>query len=191
MRRLTLGKGALFGRQRFTLAQLAERLAAPALVAARLVPLSELATLALVTRALSSVRPQRLGRYRDLAQFRIEIDVRAVLVRDGAGILGIVTKYDLIADTGRHDATGNDADKHMWRVPTLRNVGPERGFPKAYMHNGYFKSLKAVVHFYNTRDVKPVCTGDYNDGEALAAGCWPVPEVPRSARQKFVARWIR
>jgi len=24
---------------------------------------------------------------------------------------------------------------------------------KAYGHNGYFTSLKSIVHFYNTRDV--------------------------------------
>ena len=41
------------------------------------------------------------------------------------------------------------------KVPTLRNVDkrPGNGFTKAYMHNGVFKSLKEVVHFYNTRDV--------------------------------------
>jgi len=42
------------------------------------------------------------------------------------------------------------------KVPTLRNVGlaPGDEFPKAYMHNGVFKTLKEVVHFYNTRDVE-------------------------------------
>jgi cytochrome c peroxidase len=41
------------------------------------------------------------------------------------------------------------------KVPTLRNVDkrPDSGFLKAYGHNGYFKSLKEIVHFYNTRDV--------------------------------------
>ena len=41
------------------------------------------------------------------------------------------------------------------KVPTLRNVDkrPGIGFTKAYMHNGVFKSLKEVVHFYNTRNV--------------------------------------
>lgn len=40
------------------------------------------------------------------------------------------------------------------KVPTLRNVDlrPDEGFVKAFMHNGFFKSLKDVVHFYNTRD---------------------------------------
>ena len=52
---------------------------------------------------------------------------------------------------------------------------------KAYMHNGYFKSLKSVVHFYNTRDVKPVCKDlgifDATEAVALANDCWPEPEV--------------
>jgi len=42
------------------------------------------------------------------------------------------------------------------KVPTLRNVDlrPEEDFVKAFMHNGVFKSLKEVVHFYNARDVE-------------------------------------
>lgn len=54
---------------------------------------------------------------------------------------------------------------------------PNDGFAKAYMHNGYFKTLEGVVHFYNTRDVKDVCPGDYTEAQALAADCWPPPEV--------------
>lgn len=52
-----------------------------------------------------------------------------------------------------------------FKVPTLRNVDlrPFRSFTKAYAHNGYFKSLDEIVHFYNTRDVP-------------GAG-WPAPEV--------------
>jgi len=62
-----------------------------------------------------------------------------------------------------------------FQVPTLRNVDmrPTPSFVKAYMHNGYFKSLKEVVHFYNTRDVLPECkAGD--SGEKVS--CWPAPE---------------
>ncbi len=48
------------------------------------------------------------------------------------------------------------------KVPTLRNVDkrPYKRFTKAYMHNGVFKSLYEVVHFYNTRDIET----------------WPAPE---------------
>ena len=49
---------------------------------------------------------------------------------------------------------------------------------KAYAHNGYFKSLKGIVHFYNTRDIKPPCDDPFTtEVAALAQGCWPVPEV--------------
>jgi cytochrome c peroxidase len=51
------------------------------------------------------------------------------------------------------------------KVPTLRNVDlrPTQGFGKAFMHNGYFKTLKDVVSFYNTRD--------------RAGSNWPPPEI--------------
>jgi cytochrome c peroxidase len=61
------------------------------------------------------------------------------------------------------------------KVPTLRNVDkrPSSTFTKAYGHNGYFKSLKEIVHFYNTRDVLPQCApGDPGEGVT----CWPPPE---------------
>jgi cytochrome c peroxidase len=65
------------------------------------------------------------------------------------------------------------------KVPTLRNVDlrPDEDSVKAYGHNGYFKTLEGIVHFYNTRDVKPVCPGLYTEAQALAADCWPAPEV--------------
>jgi cytochrome c peroxidase len=53
------------------------------------------------------------------------------------------------------------------QVPTLRNVDkrPDSTFVKAYGHNGYFTSLKTIVHFYNTRDVLPRCQArDANEG---------------------------
>ena len=66
------------------------------------------------------------------------------------------------------------------KVPTLRNVDkrPDPGFVKAFTHNGYFKSLKGVVHFYNTRDAKPPCDDpSTKEADAMAQGCWPEPEV--------------
>jgi cytochrome c peroxidase len=68
-------------------------------------------------------------------------------------------------------AFDNDG-KH--KIPTVRNVaaGLRRGFPKAYMHNGVFKSLEEVVHFYNTRDVP-------EEG-------WPPPEVDRNVNRDIL-----
>jgi cytochrome c peroxidase len=61
------------------------------------------------------------------------------------------------------------------KVPTLRNVDlrPSAGFVKAFAHNGYFKSLKAIVHFYNTRDTLPTCS---NSAQTPGLDCWPAPE---------------
>ena len=78
-------------------------------------------------------------------------------------------------------ATYAEANMGKHKVPTLRNVGlgPE-GVVKAYGHNGYFKTLEGIVHFYNTRDVLPKCPGDgtpYTEAQALDANCWPAPEV--------------
>ena len=64
-----------------------------------------------------------------------------------------------------------------FQVATLRNVDqrPAPDFVKAYGHNGYFKSLKEIVHFYNTRDNLPRCPQG-SPGEKQT--CWPPPEVP-------------
>jgi cytochrome c peroxidase len=66
-----------------------------------------------------------------------------------------------------------------FQVSTLRNVDkrPRPDFVKAYMHNGYFKSLKEVVHFYNTRDKLPRCPQGAQ-GEKVT--CWPDPEVAQN-----------
>ena len=67
------------------------------------------------------------------------------------------------------------------KTPTLRNVDKRRGngFAKAYMHNGYFKSLEQVVHFYNTSTLlrNPVaCPAGTSAAQAMARNCWPLPE---------------
>ena len=67
-----------------------------------------------------------------------------------------------------------------FKVPTLRNVDkrPNETFVKRYMHNGFFSSLQDVVHFYNTRDVLPVCGFS---GSEVGKNCWPLPEVALNA----------
>jgi cytochrome c peroxidase len=70
-----------------------------------------------------------------------------------------------------------------YKTPTLRNVDkrPRPNFVRAYMHNGYLKSLQEVVHFYNTRDSLPRCkSGD--PGEKVT--CWPAPEHPETMNRR-------
>ena len=50
-------------------------------------------------------------------------------------------KYNLTSDMGRFEATKKEEDKHMWRVPTWRNVA----LTAPYFHNGSVKSLDEAV----------------------------------------------
>jgi cytochrome c peroxidase len=90
----------------------------------------------------------------------------------------------------------------FFKNPTARNVAKGEGdITKAYGHNGYFKSLKGIVHFYSTRDLKPDCDADLRinpltgeempgknlgiehptEEEAVLAGCWPEAEFTTGA----------
>jgi len=54
------------------------------------------------------------------------------------------------------------AFRGLFKAPSLRNVDarPSPKFVKAYMHNGVFKSLEEVVHFYNKRNIAVGTNGD-------------------------------
>jgi cytochrome c peroxidase len=71
--------------------------------------------------------------------------------------------------SGFYDASISTPELGKFKVPTLRNVDkrPSPSFVKAYGHNGYFKSLAEIVHFYNTRDVA---------GAGWKGVPWPAPE---------------
>jgi cytochrome c peroxidase len=66
------------------------------------------------------------------------------------------------------------------QCPTTEAPGPY--FQKEFFHNGYIKSLKQLVHFYNTRDVYPfdVTSGHCPPGTTEKVDCWPRPEVPNN-----------
>jgi len=66
------------------------------------------------------------------------------------------------------------------QCPTTEAPGPY--FQKEFFHNGYLKSLKQVVHFYNTRDKYeyPVTSGHCPAGTTEKVDCWPTPEVPNN-----------
>ena len=57
-----------------------------------------------------------------------------------------------------------------FKTPTLRNVAKGEA-NKRFMHNGVLKSLKEVVHFYNTRDTDPI---------------WAAPEFPATMNTRRV-----
>jgi len=75
-----------------------------------------------------------------------------------------------------HKASVYEPEIGKFKVPRseTRISGPPR-LRKGLGHNGYFKSLKEIVHFYNTRDVLPRCEkiSDPRPG----VNCWPEPEV--------------
>ena len=52
-----------------------------------------------------------------------------------------VEKYGLMDDAGRQASSGQAADAHLWRVPSLRNLV----YTAPYMHNGRVKSLEEAI----------------------------------------------
>jgi len=70
-----------------------------------------------------------------------------------------LTGQDVPADLGLGVTVNDPAGNGKFKVSSLRNIAKTA----PYAHNGYFKTLKDTVHFYNTRDVDP---------------SWPAPEVP-------------
>jgi cytochrome c peroxidase len=77
-------------------------------------------------------------------------------------------------DRGLGGFVGLASEDGKFKVPTLRNIA----LTAPYMHNGYFTTLRGVVDFYNSRDVKPACPQEFvSDDKAIGKGCWPKPEV--------------
>lgn len=91
-------------------------------------------------------------------------------------------------DRGIGPIVGDPSLDGAVKVPTLRNVDRSPGAsPKAFGHNGVFKSLEQIVHFYNTRDVLPTCI----PGEIIptpgglsmmgfAPACWLPAEISQN-----------
>jgi cytochrome c peroxidase len=68
-------------------------------------------------------------------------------------------------DLGLGAIVEDEKENGKFKVMTLRNIG----LTAPYGHNGYFATLKDIVHFYNTRDV-PGALGNGMD--------WDAPEYP-------------
>jgi cytochrome c peroxidase len=90
------------------------------------------------------------------------------------------TQYAATVDGQMQVATARDVAMVPQQCPTTEAPGPY--FQKEFFHNGYIKSLKQLVHFYNTRDVYPyaVESGECPTGTVEKVTCWPEPEVAQN-----------
>lgn len=90
-----------------------------------------------------------------------------------------VAKYRLDADLGRFEATKKPEDKHMWRVPTLRNLS----YTAPYFHNGAVASLDEAVRVMGKTQLnKTLGTTEVSDIVAFLGaldGEFPKQTMPR------------
>lgn len=84
-----------------------------------------------------------------------------------------------VADIQAVDPHGRERGK--FKAPTLRNVA--RTAP--YGHNGVFRTLGEIVHFYSTRDLLPVCP---DNAVASPSPCWRAPEVAENVNTADMGR---
>ncbi|HEY1993673.1 MAG TPA: cytochrome c peroxidase [Edaphobacter sp.] len=87
------------------------------------------------------------------------------------------TQFASVSDGKMQVSTARDVALVPPQCPTTEAPGPY--FQKEFFHNGYIKSLKQLVHFYNTRDVykQAVQSGNCPAGTVEKVNCWPTPEV--------------
>ena len=90
------------------------------------------------------------------------------------------TQFAVASDGQMQTSTVRDVAMTPPQCPTTEAPGPY--FQKEFFHNGYIKSLKQLVHFYNTRDVYSfnVTSGHCPEGKTEKVDCWPKPEVPNN-----------
>ena len=90
------------------------------------------------------------------------------------------TQFAAVSNGKMQTMTARNVAMTPTQCPTTEAPGPY--FQKEFFHNGYIKSLKQLVHFYNTRDVFPfpVTMGHCPSGKTEKVDCWPVPEVPEN-----------
>jgi cytochrome c peroxidase len=85
-----------------------------------------------------------------------------------------------MSDGQMQTSTARDVALVPPQCPTTEAPGPY--FQKQFFHNGHIKSLKQLVHFYNTRDKYPysVGSGECPGGTVEKVTCWPSAEVPQN-----------
>jgi cytochrome c peroxidase len=89
------------------------------------------------------------------------------------------TQYAATVDGQMQVSSARNVAMTPQQCPTTEAGTGKPYFQKEFFHNGYIKSLKQLVHFYNTRDVYPypVTSGHCPAGTIERVTCWPSPEV--------------
>jgi len=88
------------------------------------------------------------------------------------------TQFAPLNDGRMQTSTARNVAMVPPQCPTTEAPGPY--FQKEFFHNGYIKSLKQLVHFYNTRDAFPfptITSGHCPAGTTEKVDCWPMAEV--------------
>ena len=70
-----------------------------------------------------------------------------------------VKKYDFLGDEGRKNVTKNEADAHMFRVPSLRNIA----MTAPYFHNGRVANLQEAIRVMAKTQLNRTLTKDEVD----------------------------
>lgn len=97
-------------------------------------------------------------------------------------------QYNFSADPGRFEATKNEADKHFFKVPTLRNIA----LTAPYFHNGKVKTLQDAVRIMGklqlNKDLSNEQVADITAFLNGLTGEFPkleMPHLPAYANQAF------
>lgn len=99
-----------------------------------------------------------------------------------------VEKYDFLKDLGRFEVTKDEADKHLFKVPTLRNIA----LTAPYFHNGAVATLDEAVRVM----AKTQLNRDLSDAEAADLVAFlnsltgefpsqPMPRLPATPSKTF------
>lgn len=93
-----------------------------------------------------------------------------------------VKKYDFLADEGRKNVTKEEADAHMFRVPTLRNIATTA----PYFHNGKVATLQEAIRVMGKTQLnKNLANDDVNDIYnflVTLTGSIPEQKMPRLSK---------
>ena len=103
-------------------------------------------------------------------------------------------EYALARDLGRYYVTDNPGDKHMWRVPILRNIA----LTAPYFHNGSVDNLAEAVRVMAVAQYRRELT-DQETADIVAfletmTGKRPeitVPTLPDTPSKSLVAQPLR